>query len=101
MPGLTDVRIHQKGLHVLVRELGEVDAFRFLAQMSHEVKDALTLQDEVFRGMSLDEIYERAQQYEAVQEHGDHAKWRRHLLADLTIEENSAQAMAHAKSQEQ
>ena len=99
MPGLTDFQIHQKGLHILVKELGEVDTFRFLAQMSHESKDYLALQDDLFRGMSIDEIYEQAKQYQEQQEQGDYTKWREHLFEDLTIEEISARAMAHARSQ--
>ena len=101
MMTLTDVRIHQKGLRVLVKELGEVDAFRFLAQMSHEIHDAVTLQDDVFGEMSIDEIYDQAKQYEEERERGDYTKWRRHLFEDLTIEEISARAMAYVKSQKQ
>ena len=101
MPALTDIQLQQKGLHVLVTALGEVDTFRFLAQMSHEVKDALTLQEEAFRGMSIDEIYEQAKQYEEERERSDDSKWRRRLFENLTFEDISEKAMTLTQSQKQ
>ena len=63
MPNLSDVTLHQKGLHILFRELGEVDTVRFLSQISHEPKNYLALQEKLFQGMTIDDIYENAKAY--------------------------------------
>jgi hypothetical protein len=63
MPALSDVALRQKGLHILFRELGEVDTVRFLSQISHEPKDYLALQNTLFKNMTVDEIYEKAKAY--------------------------------------
>ncbi len=63
MPNLSDVQLRQKGLHVLFHELGEVDTVRFLSQISHEQRNYLVLQEKLFQGMTLDEIYEKAKTY--------------------------------------
>jgi hypothetical protein len=63
MPALSDAALRRKGLHILFRELGEVDTVRFLSQLSHEPKDYLALQDTLFHDMTVDEIYEEARAY--------------------------------------
>ena len=63
MPALSDIALHQKGLHILFRELGEVDTVRFLSQISHEPKDYLALQDTLFQNMTINDIYEKAKAY--------------------------------------
>ena len=60
---LSDVALRQKGLRVLFCELGEVDAVRFLSQISHEPQDYLAFQEQLFQGMTIDDIYENAQAY--------------------------------------
>ncbi len=56
----TDTEIRVMGIQVLFRELGCVNALRFIAQMQHGPEDYLKLQDELFKNMSVDEIYIRA-----------------------------------------
>jgi hypothetical protein len=63
MKTLTDKQVKNKGLRVLFRELGEADAIRFLSQISTEKRDYLSLQDELFKGMNVDEIFEKAKKY--------------------------------------
>jgi hypothetical protein len=43
--------------------LGEADAIRFLSQITFEKRDYLKLQDKLFKGMTVEEIYRRAQTY--------------------------------------
>ncbi len=61
---MSDLNIKNKGLNVLFRELGEADALRFLSQIRYEKRDYLALQEELFKGMGVDEIFERAKKYE-------------------------------------
>ncbi len=63
MRTLTDKQIKHKGLRVLFRELGEADAIRFLSQISTEKRDYLSVQDALFKGMNVDEIFEKAKKY--------------------------------------
>ncbi len=64
MKMMSDLNIKKKGLNVLFRELGEADALRFLSQIRYEKRDYLTLQEELFKGMDVDEIFKRAKEYE-------------------------------------
>lgn len=59
----SDAEITRKGLNVLFKELGEPDAIRFLSQISYEKRDYLKLQEELFKGMTVEEIYKKAQEY--------------------------------------
>ena len=59
----SDVEIRWRGLSVLFKELGEADAIRFLSQITFEKRDYLKLQDKLFKGMTVEEIYRRAQTY--------------------------------------
>jgi len=59
----SDMEIRQKGLKALFKNLGEVDAIRFLSQITFEKRDYLKLQDKLFEGMSVEEIYKRAKEY--------------------------------------
>ena len=56
----SDAAIREKGLKVLYKHLGETDAVRFLSQVSTEKKDYLKIQKSMFKGLSVDELYERA-----------------------------------------
>ncbi|MBI4746834.1 MAG: hypothetical protein HY786_09975 [Deltaproteobacteria bacterium] len=60
---VSDAEITKKGLNVLFKELGEPDAIRFLSQISYEKRDYLKLQEELFKGMTVDDIYKKAQEY--------------------------------------
>jgi hypothetical protein len=59
----SDAEIRRKGLKVLFKGLGEVDAIRFLSQINYEKKDYIELQDKLFQGMTVEEIYSRAEKY--------------------------------------
>ncbi len=50
-------------MSVLFKNLGEVDAIRFLSQITYEKRDYLKLQDELFEGMSVEMIYKKAKEY--------------------------------------
>jgi hypothetical protein len=56
----SDSTIREKGLKVLYKYLGETKAVRFLSQVSAEKKDYLKIQQKLFQGMSVDELYEQA-----------------------------------------
>ncbi len=60
---VSDAEITRKGLNVLFKELGEPDAIRFLSQISYEKRDYLKLQEELFKGMTVEDIYNKAQKY--------------------------------------
>lgn len=59
----SDLEIRRKGLSILFKTLGEVDALRFLSQITYEKRDYLKLQDELFAGMTVEEIYKKAKEY--------------------------------------
>lgn len=59
----SDFEIRKKGLSVLLKTLGEVDAMRFLSQITYEKRDSLKLQEELFEGMTVDEIYKKAEEH--------------------------------------
>jgi hypothetical protein len=59
----TDTEIRIMGIQVLFRELGCVNALRFITQMQHGPEDYLKLQEELFKNMSVDEIYTRAKKH--------------------------------------
>lgn len=59
----SDIEIRKKGLSVLFKNLGEVDAMRFLSQITYEKRDYLKLQDALFEGMSVEDIYKKAKEY--------------------------------------
>jgi hypothetical protein len=60
---VSDAEIKRKGLNLLFKELGEADAIRFLSQISYEKRDYLKLQEELFRDMTVEDIYGKAQEY--------------------------------------
>lgn len=60
---VSDMEIRKKGLSVLFKNLGEVDAMRFLSQITYEKRDYLKLQDALFEGMSVEDIYKKAKDY--------------------------------------
>lgn len=60
---VSDMEIRKKGMNVLFKSLGEVDAMRFLSQITYEKRDYLKLQDALFEGMSVEDIYKKAKDY--------------------------------------
>lgn len=66
----SDFEIRKKGLSVLFKNLGEVDAIRFLSQITYEKRDYLKLQEELFEGMSVEDIYKKAKEYFEKKEQG-------------------------------
>ena len=59
----SDMEIRKKGLTVLFNNLGEVDAIRFLSQIAYEKRDYVKLQDDLFAGMTVEDIYRKAKEY--------------------------------------
>ena len=59
----SDMEIREKGLRILFKNLGEADAIRFLSQITFEKRDYLKLQDKLFEGMSVEDIYKKAKEY--------------------------------------
>ncbi|HBR17369.1 MAG TPA: hypothetical protein DD725_07160 [Deltaproteobacteria bacterium] len=59
----SDMEIRKKGLSILFKNLGEVDAMRFLSQITYEKRDYLKLQDDLFKGMSVEDIYKKAKKH--------------------------------------
>lgn len=60
---ISDMEVTKKGLSILFKTLGEVDAIRFLSQISSEKRDYLKLQDKLFEGMSIEKIFKKAKEY--------------------------------------
>lgn len=67
---VSDLEVRQKGLNILFKSLGEVDAIRFLSQITYEKRDYLKLQDELFEGMGIEEIYKKAKKYSEKKQKG-------------------------------
>ncbi|MBI4686062.1 MAG: hypothetical protein HY755_12835 [Nitrospirae bacterium] len=61
---MSDIKVREKGFNILFRELGEVETIRFLSQITYEKRSYIDLQEELFKGMNVDEIYERAKEYQ-------------------------------------
>ena len=60
----TDREIIEKGSRVLIKELGYSGFLRFIRYSEGISKeDYLKLEDEIFDGMSLDEIYDNAKEH--------------------------------------
>lgn len=59
----SDTKIREKGLRVLFKNLGEVDAMRFLSQITYEKRDYLKLQDDLFKGLRVEDIYRKAKKH--------------------------------------
>jgi hypothetical protein len=59
----SDTEIKIKGIRILFKELGEADAIRFLSQISYEKRDYLKIQERLFEGMTVEDIYKKAQEY--------------------------------------
>lgn len=61
---LTDREIIEKGSRALIKELGYSGFLRFIRHSEGVSKeDYLKLEDEIFKDMSLDEIYDNAKEH--------------------------------------
>lgn len=60
----TDKEIIEKGARVLIKELGYSGFLRFIRQMEGgKGEDYLKIDEKVFEGMDLDDIYEKAKEH--------------------------------------
>lgn len=59
----TEISRRHKEVAILFKSLGEVDAVRFLSQVAYEKRDYVKLQEELFAGMAVGDIYKRAKEY--------------------------------------
>ncbi|GAB6156760.1 hypothetical protein JCM17380_55140 [Desulfosporosinus burensis] len=60
----TDKEIIERGSRALIKELGYSGFIRFIRQVEgHSGQDYLKDQEEVYRDMSLDDIFEEAQKH--------------------------------------
>lgn len=66
----SDMEIRKKGMSILFKNLGEVDAIRFLSQITYEKRDYLKLQEELFEGMNVEEIFKKAKEYSERKQQG-------------------------------
>lgn len=58
-----DIEIRNLGMKSLINTLGYAGMIRFLRQFSKDSGDYLELQKEIFKGMTVDEIYEKAKKH--------------------------------------
>ncbi len=58
-----DIEIRNLGMKILINTLGYAGMIRFLRQFSKGSGDYLELQKEIFKGMTVDEIYEKAKKH--------------------------------------
>ncbi|MDT3699174.1 MAG: hypothetical protein RO469_07060 [Thermincola sp.] len=56
----TDREIMEKGSEALIREIGYTGFLRFIHQIEQGEQDYLKIQDELYKDMNLDEVYEKA-----------------------------------------
>ncbi len=60
----TDKEIVEKGSRILIKELGYSGFLRFIRKLEGSSKeDYLKINEEVFKGMSLDDIFEGAKEH--------------------------------------
>jgi len=60
----TDKEIIEKGSRILIKELGYSGFLRFIRQTENSSKeDYLKINEEIFEEMSVDDIYEEAQEH--------------------------------------
>ena len=59
----TDSVIKKEGMDVLIEELGEVDAERFISLIIKEPFDYTKWQGDLFKGLSVKELNDKAMEY--------------------------------------
>ncbi len=62
---LTDIEIKRKGLRILVENLGDVDAEKFISLINHEPFDYTQWQSELWNGETVNHLSEKAMNYRA------------------------------------
>ena len=60
---LTDTEIKKKGLKVLIENLGNVDAEKFITLISKEPFDYTQWQNTLWKDVSVDQLSEKAKDY--------------------------------------
>jgi len=60
---LSDTEIKSKAIRILCKELGKIDTIKFIAQTAAEKTDYLRFQKELFEGLDVEEIFNRASQH--------------------------------------
>ncbi len=58
-----DIEIRNLGMKSLINTLGYAGMIRFLRQFSKGSGDYLELQEKIFKGMTVEEIYEKAKRH--------------------------------------
>ncbi|MEQ8223077.1 MAG: hypothetical protein ABRQ37_12295 [Candidatus Eremiobacterota bacterium] len=58
-----DKEIMEKGARALIKELGYSGFLRFIRFMDYGGEDYLKIQDEIYKDMSLEQIYEEAKDH--------------------------------------
>ncbi len=58
-----DKEIMEKGARALIKELGYSGFLRFIRFMDYGGEDYLKIQDEIYKDMSLEQIYEEAKEH--------------------------------------
>jgi uncharacterized protein YfbU (UPF0304 family) len=58
-----DKEIFEKGSEAIIKEIGYSGFLRFIRQIEHGGQDYLKIQDELYKDMSLDEVYEKASKH--------------------------------------
>jgi hypothetical protein len=64
---LTDTEIKKKGLKVLVENLGDIDAEKFIRLITKEPFDYTQWQTELWKDEPVEQVSEKAMQYRANQ----------------------------------
>ena len=60
---MTDTVIRKQGMNLLIKGLGKVEAERFIAMIIREPFDYTKWQENLFEGMTGEEICKRAKEY--------------------------------------
>ena len=61
----SDRDLVDNGIKALVKALGYSGAVRFLRHFSKGEGDYLVIQERIFKGMDLEQVYEKAKEYHA------------------------------------
>jgi len=59
----TDLALMQAGIEALLQKLGYAETMRFLSQMGSGQSDYMRWREQVFAGMTVDEILEQAKEH--------------------------------------
>jgi hypothetical protein len=56
-------QLRREAMLILNKKLGALNTYRFLAQMGQNQEDYLKLQERLFNGQNVDELYRAAKQH--------------------------------------